>query len=176
MTSPFLCHCHQTLTRTVKGIIASSDTKRSVIHSQSRRILGITPSCATSRQACNLSRGDKQGGSYPEQDADSTGHANLAHAHHCHFIPGGLRRTTEQRGDQLLQDWGHFQCWGGRDEEREECSCLVKTVVTNTHTHTHTVTTEGNSPASRKWAACSNFINTAFETQHRYSEHRGITN
>lgn len=41
--------------------------------------------------------------SYPQQDADSTGHANLAHTNHCHLIPGRLRGAAEQRRDQLVQ-------------------------------------------------------------------------
>lgn len=45
-----------------EGIRVRSDTKRSVIIlCQSRRILGITPSCETSRHEGNLSRGDTSG-------------------------------------------------------------------------------------------------------------------
>lgn len=66
--------------------------------------MGITLSYDTRRQGGNLNHSKVNGGSYSEQDADSTGHANLSHTHYCHFIPGGLRRTAEQWGDELLQD------------------------------------------------------------------------
>lgn len=92
-----------------EGITQRTPERSVIIRRQSGRTPSTTPSCDTSRHEGHLSQ--NQWSSYPEQDADGTGHANLAHAHHCHFIPGGLRRTAEQRSDQLLQNWGHVQCW-----------------------------------------------------------------
>lgn len=90
------------LTVNIKEKRSRSDAKRTVIW-----ILGITTYCEGNRQApCSY----ENWGSYPEQNADSTGHANLTHTHYCHFIPGGLRRTDDQRGDQLLHNWSHSQC------------------------------------------------------------------
>lgn len=45
--------------------------------------------------------------SYPQQDANGTGHAHLAHPHHRHLVPRGLRAATCQRADELLQHGGH---------------------------------------------------------------------
>lgn len=44
-----------------QGITARSDTNRSVIRCQSGRILGINPSCETSGEEGNLSRGESSG-------------------------------------------------------------------------------------------------------------------
>lgn len=105
-------------------------------------------------------------GSYPEQDADSAGHANLAHAHHRHFVPGRLRGTTKQRADELLQDRGHFKCCG-RSKRGEgeggggENMLLVRENVGSD-------VTDGvnrRSSASKNRPAYSNFINTACRTE-----------
>ena len=40
---------------------------------------------------------------YPEQDADGTGHADHSDAHHGHLVPGGLSGALGQGGDELLE-------------------------------------------------------------------------
>lgn len=85
------------------------------------------PSCQTSGEGVNLSQGEA-GASYPEQDGDGTGHADLTHAHHRHLVPGRLRRAAEQRVEQLMQDGGHFQRWGGNRHRRAE-NCPVTSAI-----------------------------------------------
>lgn len=72
-----------------------SDTTRSVIWSQTDWEDPVVLTLSWRRLIGAQVKAER--GSYPEQDADSTGHAHLAYAHHRHFVPRRLRRATEQR-------------------------------------------------------------------------------
>lgn len=63
--------------------------------------------------------------SYPQQDADSTGHAHLAHPDHRHLVPGRLSSAAGLRADKLLEHWGH-DCTCRETERNRKFSQLVK--------------------------------------------------
>ena len=57
---------------------------------------------------------------YPEEDADGTGHADLSHPHHRHLVPGGLGRPTGQGGDQFLHDRRHDPSCAEKETQESE--------------------------------------------------------